>query len=151
MLSIDPKLLIPLSCVFFIIIVILAVSHYFSYRELSRAIIRRDTIQINAPVKLSWDSNIKKGVLSIELSTSEILTMLISKEDLKSLNEDANSILNNNKKHDSLDILKGIPGQKRTLKNSDTITISAKLYKQLIEENKKLKLRERSRVAKKQC
>ncbi|MCR1904185.1 hypothetical protein [Lactobacillus taiwanensis] len=151
MLPIDQKLLVPILCVFFIIIVILAVSHYFSYKELSRAISRRDSIQINAPVKLSWDSNIKKGVLSIELSTSEILTMLISKEDLKSLNEDANSILNNNKKHDSLDILKGIPGQKRTLKNSDTITISAKLYKQLIEENKKLKLRERSRVAKKQC
>lgn len=125
-----------------LIVVILSLTYYFSINDLKREINKKDKIQIKEPIQVTWNNNLQKAVISIELGSNSILTLLLNKEELSTLSHDIanlNTLLNNKLKADSVDILKGKKGDMKKLKDSDNITINAKYYKKLRSEYNSLK------------
>lgn len=125
-----------------LIVVILSLTYWFTINDLKREINKKDKIQIKEPIEVTWNKNLQKAILSIELDSKTVLTLLVSKEELSTLShdiDDLKALLNNNLKADSVDILKGKKGDIKELSDSDNITINAKYYKKLRNEYNNLK------------
>ena len=125
-----------------LIVVILSLTYWFTINDLKREINKKDKIQIKEPIEVTWNKNLQKVILSIELDSKSVLTLLVNKEELSTLShdiDDLKDLLNNNLKADSVDILKGKKGDIKELSDNDNITINAKYYKKLRNEYNSLK------------
>ena len=131
-----------LLCGLLLLVVLLSMNYWLTINDLKKEINKKDKIMIKAPIEVTWNKELDKAILSIELDTKNILTLLLNKTELSTLTHDLNNLndfLDGKMEADSLDAVKGKKGKLKKLKDTDTITISAKLYKELTQGYNALK------------
>lgn len=109
--------------------------------------LKKPKVKLNEPnpIQISWDAKSSQALVSIELQEKEVLTLMISKNELMSLKKDIAYIedgWNGRNKASKVDVLKQIPDDLKPITDEETITVSGKLYKSLCsayKENEKLK------------